>query len=136
MSPKVLARVLYDKFELPTESPISLHPVVLENHRRSRLIDESYPAVVPCKDSSVKGLLVRNLSKDQVNRLDDFEGDEYERKTVVVTAELTEGSIEAQCYIWVDDPKRLTGVDWDFEEFMRTRFKQWIEKEMEEIDSR
>ncbi|KAK9240115.1 hypothetical protein V1525DRAFT_396030 [Lipomyces kononenkoae] len=136
MSPKVLARVLYNEFVLPAESPILLHPAVLENYRRSRLIDESYPAVVPCKDSSVKGILVRNVTVDQISRLDDFEGDEYERRTVVVTAEDTESAIEAQCYVWVDEPKRLTGVDWDFEEFMRTRFKQWIEKEMAEIESR
>ncbi|KAK9242676.1 hypothetical protein V1506DRAFT_555909 [Lipomyces tetrasporus] len=111
MSPKVLARVLYNNFESPTESPILLHPAVLENYVRSGLIDESYYIVV------------RNVSQKQVDRLDEFEGDEYERRTVVVRDLETGEALEAQCYIWVDDGKRLTGADWDFEEFMQMEMK-------------
>ncbi|KAK9493559.1 hypothetical protein V1508DRAFT_415818 [Lipomyces doorenjongii] len=134
MSPKVLARVLYNTFDLPIESPISLHKAVLENYSRFGLIDESYPALIPSLNSSVKGILVRNLSEEQVSRLDEFEGDEYERRTVIVTIEDTGEAVKAQCYIWADDLKRLSDADWDFEEFMQNRFKQWIEKEMDEID--
>ncbi|KAJ8103957.1 hypothetical protein POJ06DRAFT_9967 [Lipomyces tetrasporus] len=136
MSPKVLARVLYNNFDFPTESSILLHPAVLENYVRSGLIDESYPALVPSSDScSVTGIVVRNVSQQQVDRLDEFEGDEYERRTVVVHDLENGEDIEAQCYIWVDDLKRLTGVDWDFEEFLQNRFKDWIEKEMKAIES-
>ncbi|KAK9257481.1 hypothetical protein V1507DRAFT_447353, partial [Lipomyces tetrasporus] len=111
MSPKVLARVLYNNFEFPTESPILLRPAVLENYVRSGLIDESY--------SALTGIVVRNVSQKQVDRLDEFEGDEYERRTVVVHDLETGEALEAQCYIWVewvDDVKRFTGADWDFEE--------------------
>ncbi|KAK9377809.1 uncharacterized protein V1513DRAFT_422356 [Lipomyces chichibuensis] len=135
MSPEVLARVLYNTFNFPAESPISLHRAVLENYSRFALIDESYPALIPSLNSSVKGILVRNLSVEQVSRLDEFEGDEYERRTVIVNVEDTEEVVEAQCYIWVDDLKRLSDCDWDFKEFMQKRFKQWIEEEMEEMDS-
>ncbi|KAK7204351.1 AIG2-like family-domain-containing protein [Myxozyma melibiosi] len=133
MSPNVLARVLFNKRDLPSNSPLSLTPATLHNHSRSRLIDESYPAIVKSEGSSVAGVLVSELTPAQVKTLDAFEGDEYERQKVQVVNENGQ-AVDAWCYIWVDRLDRLTGVDWDFDEFMQNRFKTWIEGEMSAME--
>lgn len=118
MSPNVLARVLFNKRNLPSDTILTLRPATLSNYRRSSLIDESYPAVVCYSGASVNGILVSGLSPAQIQTLDAFEGDEYNRQTVLVTD--NEGQVQdAWCYIWADQMDRLTGVDWDFGEFMQ-----------------
>ncbi|KAK9462689.1 uncharacterized protein V1516DRAFT_694750 [Lipomyces oligophaga] len=134
MAPQVLSRVLYGATSLPSTSTLKLTPATLAGYTRSSLSDESYPAIIASsEDSEVTGILVQNITWAQLVTLDKFEGDEYERKTVVVKLDGSNEVVEAQCYVWVDDIARLTGVDWDFSDFMKKRFSNWIEKEIQEM---
>ncbi|KAK9454663.1 hypothetical protein V1511DRAFT_358284 [Dipodascopsis uninucleata] len=133
MSEKVLARVLYNTSELPNNSKIELEPATLEGFSRSALIDEDYPAVIAKSGEHVNGILVRNLSKDQVITLDKFEGDEYERQQVEIAVKNSGVTELVNCYIWVHDLERLKGVDWDYNEFLRARLDSYIESEMQDM---
>ena len=95
----------------------------------------SYPVIVPCTGSSVRGSVVTGLTQGDIYRLDIFEGDQYERKNVMVKvlkhvglgAELQNGKLEehrseevkAETYIWKDDLSELEDGEGNFEEFKR-----------------
>ncbi|KAK9452255.1 Butirosin biosynthesis, BtrG-like protein [Limtongia smithiae] len=130
MAPQVIARVLYGLADLPAASSISLQPAILPNFSRSRIVGEAYPAAVPSASSSIAGVLVENVSDVHLARLDEFEGDEYERQEVKVVVAADGSTVDAHCYIWIDRLDRLETIDWDFDDFVKNRLKDWIEGEM------
>lgn len=82
MSPPILRRVAAPGSKLSTA-----RPAILANHRRHRVRDADYPAIIPVPNeqgSTVRGTFVSGLSKEDVRRLDVFEGDEYVRVGVWV----------------------------------------------------
>ena len=112
-------------------------PAVLQDHARYRVRDVDYPAVVPELGKAVRGVLVEGLSDAAIARLDSFEGDEYERRSVVVqtvppvagsssssTTTSESRSVECQTYIWLD-PTQLLAEEWDFEAFERDCIHRW-----------
>ncbi|ACR12087.1 gamma-glutamylcyclotransferase family protein [Teredinibacter turnerae] len=61
-------------------------------YERVGVRDEPYPMLVPAGTSSVvEGVLYRNITPDDLARLDAFEGDFYDRISVDVV--LTDGSV-------------------------------------------
>ena len=141
MAPQVLYRVIYGtanpepwQLELCT-----IRPALLEDYRRHRVRYRSYPAIVPAQKSSVRGTLVTGLTPGDVNRLDAFEGSQYERKRVHVKVlqnvkldqtagaeNETDEMIEAETFVWNDDWKDLEDEEWDFETFRRSEMKFWM----------
>jgi gamma-glutamylcyclotransferase (GGCT)/AIG2-like uncharacterized protein YtfP len=112
-------------------------PARLSGFRRLAIRDETYPAVVPDADAEVLGRLWFDVSPDDVERLDRFEGSEYRRQAVPVTplpardatpgvpggrAEglpvQRSGCVSAHCYLWLD-PARLLAQPWDESAFER-----------------
>lgn len=149
MHPKVLSRVIDGKTSSTSTSTEGADentsitkgriyvPAVLADHARHKVRGVDYPAVVPEPGSSVRGVLVENLSDAAVSRLDSFEGDEYERREVhvqTVPAEQLPGAssssesgartISCQTYIWLD-PAQLLPEEWDFETFERDSLHRW-----------
>jgi gamma-glutamylcyclotransferase (GGCT)/AIG2-like uncharacterized protein YtfP len=60
--------------------------------------------------------------------LDDFEGDDYQRQTVMVTTQ--DGSPRpAETYVW-KDARRAEVLDepWDYEVFRAKHLKAWLNK--------
>lgn len=77
MAPQVLSRV--------TGHPVTtltIRPAILPNHRRHRVREADYPALLPQSNSAVRGTLVSGLTDADVRRLDLFEGREYVRRKV------------------------------------------------------
>ena len=56
----------------------------LNGYRRYRLAGKSYPAVAVSPKDSVDGYLWRGLSEREIEALDTFEGDPYDRRRVSV----------------------------------------------------
>jgi len=92
MHPKILKRVIRND-----GSHLSLCPAILFDFTRHRVKYAQYPGIVPYtkseklfkrelnrEDKSVRGMLVTGLTKKDMARLDNFEGDEYARKEVSV----------------------------------------------------
>jgi len=144
MAPGVLYRVIYGNAnpEPWQQKLTTVRPALLESHRRHRVKYMSYPAIIPCIGSSVRGSVVTGLTQGDIYRLDIFEGDQYERRNVKVkvlghlglnedlhNGELEEHvseEVEAETYIWKDDLSELEDGEWNFEEFKRDRMRSWM----------
>ncbi|PFH57460.1 hypothetical protein XA68_15034 [Ophiocordyceps unilateralis] len=86
MAPEIFFSVCYGTRRPP--QPIrDLHtftPAILDGHCRHRVQLADYPAIVPEKDHSVRGIYATGLTDANMHKLDLFEGDEYERVEVQV----------------------------------------------------
>src|SRR5271163_3251674 len=148
MAPGVLYRVIYGtpQPEAWQRKLTTFRPALLANHRRQRVYGCSYPAIVPCEGSTVRGNVVTGLTQGDVYRLDIFEGYQYRRVKVKVrvlkgvgldekapqgSPEATKGDadveeVEAETYVWKDDTQELEDGEWDFEEFKREKMLSWM----------
>ena len=84
--------------------------------------------------SSVRGTFVSGLTEGDLWRLDIFEGDEYERRKVMVRL-LGEGEgkqdvegeeMEAETYVWIAGEENLEDEEWDFEHFCQEKIGKWV----------
>jgi gamma-glutamylcyclotransferase (GGCT)/AIG2-like uncharacterized protein YtfP len=110
MSPRVLACVIGHPHTNTCHA-------IAKGFHRYRIRDRTYPALCTSVDAveAVKGVLVLELSKRDVEILDEFEGSDYIRTAIKVS--LDDGrQVDAFTYLWAkgkDDPE-LYG-DWSFE---------------------
>jgi len=105
--------------------------------------DADYPAIIQHEGSRVRGSLVTGLNKQDVRRLDIFEGWSYKREVVNVQIlkdvgldeAATEGNtadpqiadqVHAQTYVWVEDIEELEPDEWDFEAFKKDKMRAWM----------
>ncbi|KAG9193164.1 hypothetical protein G6011_03199 [Alternaria panax] len=161
MSPPVLHRVIWGSQAPPTPAHASLlhiRPAILHAHRRHKVKQADYPAILPVGNpSSVRGTLVQGLTDGDIWRLDIFEGSEYRRQRVKVNLLLPkdQGSsteegmgdlstreqddvqgeeVEAETFIWIAGAHRLESEEWDFAEFVRDKMKRWVGRDAAETD--
>lgn len=155
MAPKILYRACFGT-TTPQEHQkqfIKIRPAIIRNYRRHRVKYVDYPGITPVKESSVLGTYVTGLSPQDLNRLDAFEGSEYQRREVqaqVLTGSVVkvqtdaaagkqvgshEGDIEeevtTQTYVYLDS-NNLETNEWDFEEFKREKMSAWTLESSEE----
>ncbi|GAA5982857.1 hypothetical protein JCM10908_006812 [Rhodotorula pacifica] len=128
---------------------------ILEDHVRLHIAGEDYPAVVSAETTSqrferplqaterrVQGVLVEGLSNEDVAMLDEFEGDEYDRRPCSVSllptsnssSSLSEASaapIPATVYLWTAPISRLEPRIWSFSDFLRDSAHRWVGTEGE-----
>lgn len=101
-------------------------PAELRGYARYRVPGETYPAVIERAEEVVQGRLYLCVSKADLQRLDEFEGHEYTRKTVQVLD--ARGRLQlAQIYIW-QKPELLDGVPWDVSLFETEGLGRFIQK--------
>ena len=130
---------------------LTFRSALLSDYRRHRVLDADYPAILPEKGGSVRGTVVSGLTEGDRWRLDVFEGDQYDRRTVRVkvlrgvgldeAADLQENAawmsedvgedergeaVEAETYVWVAARQELEAEEWDFELFKREKMKAWM----------
>ncbi|KAL8279230.1 hypothetical protein RQP46_008267 [Phenoliferia psychrophenolica] len=147
MVPAVLERVLGRK-----GTGLTTSDAVLDAHARFHVAGCDYPAVVSAPagsailgralsqdEGSVRGSLVTGLTPEDVAFLDEFEGDEYIRTSVVV---LAPDAVPAEVYLWKGDRlHRLQPSLWSFSDFMREKAHRWVgtsadKAEYAEVDRR
>ncbi|PHH83002.1 hypothetical protein CDD82_4017 [Ophiocordyceps australis] len=82
-------------------------PAILHDHCRHRVRDVDYPAVVPENGHTVRGIYATGLTAANIDKLDMFEGSEYERVKVKVQLldnkgqEVVDNSRDAFVYIFI-----------------------------------
>lgn len=93
-------------------------PARLQGHQRRRIKGETYPAAIAAGlDNVIDGQLYMNISPEDMQRLDLFEGSDYEKIEAPVT--LTDNSrVMAAVYLYRHHA-RLVEKDWDVEWFER-----------------
>jgi hypothetical protein len=92
----------------------------LAGYSRHPVTGEHYPGIRPQAAGRVVGVLYRDLPAAAFDRLDAFEGSQYQRRTACVA--LRDGTeIVAETYVFRPEFARLLGAgDWDFKAFLRT----------------
>ena len=92
----------------------------LDGFDRFAVVGEDYPGAVPAPAGRIDGVVYLAVEEADVARLDDFEGADYRRTTVAVTA--ADGSThaaETYVYLPVD---RLAPTGWAPESFALEHF--------------
>lgn len=96
----------------------SAHPGLLKGFWRCSVRGELYPGIIPREDYNVPGIVYRDVSSDEWRRLDDFEGELYERRKVQIMLP-DGGTLWAGTYVVKPEfISRLAPVDWHFEDFL------------------
>ncbi|RYO90159.1 hypothetical protein DL764_008488 [Monosporascus ibericus] len=106
---------------------------------RSRVRHADYPGITPDPDHEVRGTYVTGLTDANMGKLDQFEGSEYERRTVKIRLlskvgnDKGEGNIEGEeveceAYVFMS-PQHLEDREWDFEEFRTQKMKKWTRED-------
>lgn len=100
-------------------------PAEVSGFARFSIADEQYPGVIRAgPESSVRGALLTGLSADEMDLLDAFEGDEYER--VVVEATPVAGGDPAKTGVYLfKRTEALTQAPWDPEAFRGAHLEEW-----------
>ncbi|KAH7284649.1 hypothetical protein KP509_34G064300 [Ceratopteris richardii] len=112
------------------------YPAFLSDFHRFSIKGRNYPAILPAKGDKVLGRVLFGLSDNELSILDDFEDEEYLRKSVEVQR-LEDGSkLQSFAYVWADvDDEELYG-DWDYEEWRRVHFESFLAMSSEFADDR
>ena len=92
----------------------------VEHHGRFAIDGVDYPGMVARDGAEVAGVLYLDIDDDDLRRLDQFEGVDYRRDVVTVTA--TDGVVrEAETYVYLRGD-RLLDAAWEPEAFALQRF--------------
>lgn len=99
---------------------------VIRGYRRYCIRDQVFPGTVAATDSQVQGVVLFDISPQELEIFDEFEGEEYDK--VSVQPELDEGAEaglvgECSVYLWRHDLRGLLYGEWDPEGF-RERYLQ------------
>jgi gamma-glutamylcyclotransferase (GGCT)/AIG2-like uncharacterized protein YtfP len=89
--------------------------------RAAALHGRPYPGLVPA-DGTARGVLLTDLTGDEQDLLDAFEGTAYERRAVA----LTDGTAAA-AYVWLDGRGTLP-ENWDVERFRRDELAAYLQR--------
>ncbi|RGP79985.1 hypothetical protein FLONG3_1929 [Fusarium longipes] len=133
MAPEVFFTVCYGQANPPQviKDMHTFTPAILEGYCRHRVRHADYPAVVAEKGHSVRGVYATGLTDANVSRLDMFEGSEYDKESVKVKLLNKDGTPsnkgetkDTTVYVF-NSPENLEKREWDFEEFRKTKMKNW-----------
>ncbi|KAI0446627.1 AIG2-like family-domain-containing protein [Xylaria telfairii] len=148
MAPEVFFTVCY-RFSTDNVAVLrSLHqfqPAILHGHCRRRVKFADYPGITPDPNHEVRGVYVTGLTDANMYHLDQFEGSEYDRKTVNVRLlskvgdDKGNGNVEGEeveCEVYVfNNPRELEDREWDFHEFRTQKMKNWTREDYGFADS-
>lgn len=107
MEPAVLAKYAFGLDKLPDDTDLVIHNAELAGYKKYQVKDEFYPAIIPAEGEKVIGKLVYNLTDAHIAGLDEYEGDEYIRKSISIYDVDKQKYVQAECYIWIDRVDRL-----------------------------
>ena len=111
---------LMDKeiFQIVAGELCSSEQAVLHGYIRKQVIGEVYPAIAEKSGHEVTGLLYYNLTNTALNKLDRFEGDQYNRCSLKISLQ-TGQIVDTQVYVFAEKSKqRLAPEDWNYQDFL------------------
>ena len=97
----------------------------LDGYARYRVADRVYPAIVEAPGAEVPGVLYSGLDTAELDRLDVYEGDLYERRDVSVWV----GPARVSAATYIARPElqhRLSSEPWDFAGFLRDHLDGYL----------
>lgn len=103
------------------------HPTSLDGYARYRVRACVYPAIVEELGGRVPGLVYGGLSTSELERLDNYEGELYERRLLPVL----HGSLHVEAYVYVlraDQRHLLSTEAWDLDSFTREHLSRYLQQ--------
>jgi gamma-glutamylcyclotransferase (GGCT)/AIG2-like uncharacterized protein YtfP len=97
----------------------------LVGYRRYALRGKPYPAIVAEDGAHVVGLLYPGVSPLELDLLDSYEGELYERRLVTVHV----GPLTAPAFVYVlgePSSEQLTAREWNLEQFARDQLASYL----------
>lgn len=102
-------------------------PALLNGFRRFCVPGKPYPAIVADVSSAVPGLLYEGLSAADLELLDYYEGELYERRELPVKVQSSE--LVAKCYVLGEAHATLiVDAAWDLREFEREHLASYLQR--------
>ncbi|MDH4204713.1 MAG: gamma-glutamylcyclotransferase [Desulfobacteraceae bacterium] len=100
---------------------------ILKGYARFTVKGESYPGIIPVADAVTKGIVYFDVDKLSLERLDDFEGNLYQRKPVRVETEEREIR-DAKTYVIKPEYRGcLSWERWDVRKFIQKDLEAFLE---------
>ncbi len=90
-------------------------PASLRHYSVRRLKGVQYPGLITDLNGQAEGILYFNLNATELQRLDQFEGTEYQR--IAVDVHGNNELIQAYTYLYTGDRNRITADPWKLEDF-------------------
>ena len=107
-------------------------PARLRGYRRFQAPERTYPGVVEAPGSDVDGIALLGIEQREAEILDDFEGDEYAKKTVEVDLIDDAGeTVAANVYVFLNNPGERP---WDYQEFREKHLQSFLQMTSEYIE--
>lgn len=117
MSPEVYSAVTGQKLIVRTAS--------LEGYEIFSLKNRVYPGIKPVPNATIDGI-VSKVDSQTLDRLDWFEGSEYEREEVEVKLDSGE-RIKCFCYILKDNQHHIIDhKEWEFQHFLEVNLENYL----------
>nr|XP_043638869.1 AIG2-like protein D [Erigeron canadensis] len=103
-------------------------PAFLNGYHRFSIKGRVYPAISPVENSKVIGRVLIGLSAKELDILDEYEAEEYDKKLVDVYLLDTSEVLQAYTYVWGNSVDPDLYGEWDFEDFKAAKLKDYVER--------
>ncbi len=112
-------------FQSITGKDFPSNPARLLGYQRYKIKGKIYPATIKSSNGSIDGTLYKNIDKNTLNLLDEFEDICYER--CLLEVEVNGQTENAYVYVTKDKYKcTLSDKEWSLEEFKRRFLKKYL----------
>ncbi|MBC8430690.1 MAG: gamma-glutamylcyclotransferase [Desulfobacterales bacterium] len=100
---------------------------ILRSYSRFTVKGESYPGIIPVTDAVTEGVIYFNVDELSLERLDEFEGDLYQRTPILVET-VGEEILNAETYVVKPECRDyLSSKGWDVNKFTKTYLETFLE---------
>mmetsp|Transcript_30212 Transcript_30212/g.55198 ORF Transcript_30212/g.55198 Transcript_30212/m.55198 type:complete len:151 (-) Transcript_30212:379-831(-) len=101
----------------------------IHDFKRFKIKNQVFPAIIPSPGDVVKGMILLNLTDEELNVLDVYEDEEYYRDTVKPVLEEGMTEVEADVYIWKDKFRNLLlPEEWEYDAWRRDHLQEWLDR--------
>ncbi|XP_076907873.1 AIG2-like protein D [Bidens hawaiensis] len=101
-------------------------PAILNGYHRFSIKGRDYPAILPVENKKVTGRVLMRLSATELDILDMYEDEEYDKRVVDVSLLDASKVLQAYTYVWGNSTHPDLYGEWDFEEFKVSKLKGYL----------
>ena len=110
-----------------TASRFRFTDAILRGYARYTVKGESYPGIIPASDAVTEGIICFGVDEISLERLDEFEGNLYQRTRIKVETKKGE-TYNAETYaIRADYINCLSSKKWNLKDFSRNHLEAFLE---------
>ncbi|KAI3713820.1 hypothetical protein L1987_72406 [Smallanthus sonchifolius] len=102
-------------------------PAILNGYHRFSIKGRTYPAILPVENKKVTGRVLIGLSATELDILDMYEDEDYDKRVVDVSLLDASEVLQAYAYVWGNSTDPDLYGEWDFEEFKESKLKDYVE---------